>query len=471
MKLYGVVSGLFLSGILWEYPAVEPGDRRDIFGTRTVRPSISTIHCKTLNNLIRPCYPLPVFAATHPRRSLDSFPKLARLPHPQLLPPAPDIWGSAVEGYPILLLTDHCPRITAYSRSKSFSCNTYGSPRKCCKQKTYGQAKPFRCNTYKKRGGGVPIMVNQESKKGFLSRGVPRIERILDASLLHALFSCRLKFIAGNPPCQRRLPCRLRSEHEREPGDDRIAGKIHVRTVLVARLVITVLGKIFCLLLAPLRGVSRVLDAFIDRKRRHAHARQAEMIGTVVMAGLRARIGPDRKAKVPRRRLHHRIKRRPLRAADFHFFRRPNWRHIVKIQIHHDLSRRHRRMFSQVLRSEQALLLRPHRCDQNRSRRRHRHGAPHARQFQQDSATRRIVIRAVVNLVAWQTRIDPQVVVVRRVQHGFLAEHGTRPVQHRQNISRDEWFQLARNVGLQMDRQLQRLEILHLRALKHLVEI
>src|SRR6266852_2571777 len=25
---------------------------------------------------------------------------------------------------------------------KSFSCNTYGSPRKCCKQKTYDMAKP-----------------------------------------------------------------------------------------------------------------------------------------------------------------------------------------------------------------------------------------------------------------------------------------------------------------------------------------
>src|SRR6266446_4707649 len=37
---------------------------------------------------------------------------------------------------------------------KSFSCNTYGSPRKCCKQKTYGRAKSFRCNTYKKPGGG-----------------------------------------------------------------------------------------------------------------------------------------------------------------------------------------------------------------------------------------------------------------------------------------------------------------------------
>jgi hypothetical protein len=37
---------------------------------------------------------------------------------------------------------------------KSFSCNTYGSPRKCCKQKTYFLAKPFRCNTYKKQGVG-----------------------------------------------------------------------------------------------------------------------------------------------------------------------------------------------------------------------------------------------------------------------------------------------------------------------------
>ncbi len=36
--------------------------------------------------------------------------------------------------------------------SKSFSCNTYVPPRKCCKQKTYVLAKPFRCNTYKKQG-------------------------------------------------------------------------------------------------------------------------------------------------------------------------------------------------------------------------------------------------------------------------------------------------------------------------------
>src|SRR6266704_700556 len=38
---------------------------------------------------------------------------------------------------------------------KSFSCNTYEPPRKCCKQKTYGRAKPFTCNTYKKPRGGL----------------------------------------------------------------------------------------------------------------------------------------------------------------------------------------------------------------------------------------------------------------------------------------------------------------------------
>src|SRR5882757_2584480 len=49
-------------------------------------------------------------------------------------------------------LTDHCPLISAHYCLKSFSCNTYESPRKCCKQKTYGLAKPFRCNPCKKQG-------------------------------------------------------------------------------------------------------------------------------------------------------------------------------------------------------------------------------------------------------------------------------------------------------------------------------
>jgi len=61
---------------------------------------------------------------------------------------------------------------------KSFSCNTYGSPRKCCKQKTYGLAKPFRCNTYKKHGGRGPVMVNQISANGFRSSNDERCLRV-----------------------------------------------------------------------------------------------------------------------------------------------------------------------------------------------------------------------------------------------------------------------------------------------------
>src|SRR5712692_6909892 len=45
---------------------------------------------------------------------------------------------------------------TVLVQRKSFSCNTYGSPRKYCKQRTYGMAKSFRCNIYKKQGGGGP---------------------------------------------------------------------------------------------------------------------------------------------------------------------------------------------------------------------------------------------------------------------------------------------------------------------------
>src|SRR5882762_11548264 len=120
-----------------------------------------------------------------------------------------------------------------------------------------------------------------------------------------ALLARRLKFIAGNPARERRQPRRLRSEHEAESGDHRVAGKIHVRAVLVAWLVITMLGKIFGLLYAPFCWVARVLDPFIDRKRRHAHARQAEMIRTVIMPSLRPRIGTDRQMKILRGRLHH----------------------------------------------------------------------------------------------------------------------------------------------------------------------
>ncbi len=100
----------------------------------------------------------------HLRDVLTSFtPK--SLPHnpfadPHPLNPVTSILykNSGGQGYPLHSLS---PRSFSYVVtslrpsflfSKSFRCNTYGPPRKCCKQKTYGEAKSCRCNTYRKQG-------------------------------------------------------------------------------------------------------------------------------------------------------------------------------------------------------------------------------------------------------------------------------------------------------------------------------
>ena len=86
-----------------------------------------------------------MFAKLHSRRSPNSFLGLTTCPE--------QTRGISHSLSPLLFPTDHRPLTTARYCFKSFSCNTYGSPRKCCKQKTYSKTKPFRCNTYKKQGG------------------------------------------------------------------------------------------------------------------------------------------------------------------------------------------------------------------------------------------------------------------------------------------------------------------------------
>src|SRR2546425_12547973 len=129
----------------------------------------------------------------------------------------------------------------------------------------------------------------------------------LSVRLLQALLSRRLEFVAKHPAGKSGQPRRFRSKHKPESGDDCVAGKIHLRAVLVARLVITVRGEILGLFIAPLRRMARVLDSFIDRKRRHAHVGQAEVIRTVIVSGLRPRVGTDRQVKILRGRLDDRI--------------------------------------------------------------------------------------------------------------------------------------------------------------------
>src|SRR5258706_2404675 len=63
--------------------------------------------------------------------------------------------------------------------TKSFTCNTYASPRKRCKQQTYLPAKPFRCNTYRKHGGCTPTLGPKLSLRDrFGTNSRPRRQRV-----------------------------------------------------------------------------------------------------------------------------------------------------------------------------------------------------------------------------------------------------------------------------------------------------
>ncbi len=80
------------------------------------------------------------------KRSFFSLPRhiLSSLRQDRRCPAAALQHGSSCVGF----IAD-----VAHHSFKSFSCNTYGPSRKCCKQRTYGFSKSFRCNTYKKPGG------------------------------------------------------------------------------------------------------------------------------------------------------------------------------------------------------------------------------------------------------------------------------------------------------------------------------
>src|SRR5580693_2530713 len=71
------------------------------------------------------------------------------VPHFYACPPASPSNSPSI--FPSLLVT-FSPTVRP---RKSFSGNTCGSLRKCCKQKTCCKSNSFKCNTYKNQGGGV----------------------------------------------------------------------------------------------------------------------------------------------------------------------------------------------------------------------------------------------------------------------------------------------------------------------------
>ena len=99
-----------------------------------------------------------MYIARELRRPLAYFLRLTAIPRP-LLALTASVSSESLVRESFLYLVDSLPA-AHFLLSKPFSCNTYRTPRKCCKQKTYRPAKLFGCNTYEKPGVPPP---SQES--------------------------------------------------------------------------------------------------------------------------------------------------------------------------------------------------------------------------------------------------------------------------------------------------------------------
>src|SRR5882724_1811147 len=97
------------------------------------------------------------------------------------------------------------------------------------------------------------------------------------------------------------------------------------------------------------------LEAFADRESRNADAAQAEVVGAVIVPRLWMRVGLYGEVELFSDFFHFRIKRRSLRAADFHFFGNTDGRKRVVIQINDRLRGQLVEMLAQIFGAEQAL--------------------------------------------------------------------------------------------------------------------
>ncbi len=142
-----------------------------------------------------------------------------------------------------------------------------------------------------------------------------------------------LKFIPFFPGNLLRHARSLPSQGKAETGYGRIAREIHIRMILVTRLVVVLCREVLCLFHPPSRIVALVFHALVHRERRYPDARQAEMVRAVIVTRFGSRIGADRQPEVLGSSLHDGKEVGALRAGHFRFLRRSQRRDIVEVQI------------------------------------------------------------------------------------------------------------------------------------------
>lgn len=92
----------------------------------------------------------------------------------------------------------------------------------------------------------------------------------------------------------------LPAERETEARHRRIRGPIPSGTVFVAWLMVVVLNEVFILSQSPSLVVAFELDSLVDGKGGYTNARQAEVIGAVIVSGLGMRIRANLEAEILR---------------------------------------------------------------------------------------------------------------------------------------------------------------------------
>src|SRR6202044_359865 len=98
--------------------------------------------------------------------------------------------------------------------------------------------------------------------------------------------SRRFKLVAFLPADKARGASCLPAESEAEARHRRIADKVHLWMVFIARLMVMLFCIFLILLHSPGFIVAFKLDPFVDRERWNPHASQTEMVRAIVVSGL-----------------------------------------------------------------------------------------------------------------------------------------------------------------------------------------
>src|SRR6266851_9629800 len=166
-----------------------------------------------------------------------------------------------------------------------------------------------------------------------------------------------------------RLVGSLPAERETEARHGSVGGVVHAGVILIAWLVVVMGGVVGVLIETPGFIVTLELHPLIDGKRWDADAREAEVIGAVVMSGFGARVRTNLKAEILSSRLHRGIKRGALGSGNLDFFGRAERPHVVIVEIERNLARRNRGMLTQIFGAQQALFFGGDRDEEDRTAR------------------------------------------------------------------------------------------------------